>query len=253
VTMVSSANKGGQDRQEIKAEAGESWETLKAHTQYLELRARQGLDHAAAAQYVKRYAEYRVLKETDIPAPIAADPTRFADLEFPAMLLKDRPLLAKNATKQNFKMEQSALAARFSEGLRDFVAEIDKQNDDLHRMQGPAQFSLNQMREELRREATERRQPGQQRGARAPASQPDLKRRALLMQKIGSLYRVSLSVLAYAEIYKLKGEAFVPGLLKLKDGSLKAYGPSLAIQIETLFKQMEAMKALHRRLEVHAG
>jgi len=85
------------------------------------------------------------------------------------------------------------------------------------------------------------------------ANPVDLKRQALLTQKINNLYRLSLSVLAYAELYKLKGQSFVPSLLKLKDGSLKAYGPSLAIQVETLFREMEAMKALHRRLEVHAG
>jgi hypothetical protein len=251
VTMMSAENKAGQDRQAVKAEAGESWETFKAHTRYLELRARNGLDHTAAADYVRRYAEYRVLKGTGIPEPVAADPARFAELEFPDMLLKNRPLLARNATKQNYKLEQAAQAARFSEGLRAFVVEIDKQNDDLGRLQGPAQISLNQMREELRRAADERRQPGQQRGAMA--NQVDLKRQALLTQKINSLYRLSLSVLAYAELYKLKGQSFVPGLLKLKDGSLKAYGPTLAIQVETLFKHMEAMKALHRRLEVHAG
>ena len=60
-------------------------------------------------------------------------------------------------------------------------------------------------------------------------------------------------MLAFAEVYKLKGEAFVPGLLKLKDGSLREYGPSLSVQIDSLFKQMELIKALHRRLEVHAG
>jgi hypothetical protein len=252
VTMMSAANKGSQERQALKAEAGDSWETFKAHTRYLELRARNGLDHAAAADYVKRYAEYRVLKGTGIPAPLAANPARFADLEFPAMLLKDRPLLARQATKQNYKQEQSAQAAHFMEGLRAFVVEIDKQNDDLGRLHGPAQISLNQMREELRRDdAAERRQPGQQRGAMAHPV--DLKRQALLSQKISSLYHLSLSVLAYAEVYKLKGEAFLPGLLKLKDGSLKAYGPSLSIQVETLFRQMEALKAIHRRLEVHAA
>ena len=255
VTMMNPANKAGQDRQQVKAEAEteDSWETLKAHTKYLELRARQGLDHATAAEYVRRYAEYRVLKSTDIPAPTATDPTRFADLQFPAVLLKDRPLLATAATKQNFKQSQSAQALQFYEGLRVFGAELDKQNDDLHRLESPAQFSLNLLREELRREAGERRQPGQQRGAVAPADAQDLKRKALIMRKINDLYRVSLSVLAYSEIYKLKGESFVPGLLKMKDGSLKAYGPSLAIQVETLFKQMEMLKALHRRLEVHAG
>ena len=251
VTMMSAANKDSQERQAIKAEAGDSWETLKAHTRYLEMRARNGLDHAAAADYVKRYAEYRVLKGTGIPEPLAANPARFADLEFPAILLKDRPLLARQATKQNYKQDQATQAAHFMEGLRAFVVEIDKQNDDLGRLHGPAQLSLNQMREELRRDAAERRQPGQQRGAMAHPI--DLKRQALLTQKIGSLYRLSLSVLAYAEVYKLKGEAFLPGLLKLKDGSLKAYGPSLSIQVETLFRQMEALKALHRRLEVHAA
>ena len=251
LTMMSSENKAGQDRQAVKAEAGASWETLKAHTRYLELRARGGLDHATAADYVKRYAEYRVLKGIEIPDLVAQNPARFADLEFPAMLLKDRPLLAKNATKQNHKMEQAAQAAQFSTGLREFTVEIDRQNDDLSRLLGPARISLNQMREELRRDAAERRQPGQQRGALA--NSVDLKRQALLTQKINSLYRVSLSVLAYAEVYKLKGESFVPGLLKLKDGSLKAFGPSLAIQLETLFRQMESLKALHRRLEVHAG
>src|SRR5579859_237397 len=252
VTMMSAQNKGGADRQAVKAEAQmeDSWETLKAHTKYLELRAVRGLDHATAADYVKRYAEYRVLKSTDVPAPTAANPTQFADLNFPAILLKDRPLLARNATKQEFKGQKSAEGARFYQGLRVFVAEIDKQNDDLHRLQSPAQFSLNLMRDELRREALQRRQP---QGAPAPADPQALKRKTLLLQKINDLYRLSLSVLAYAEIYKLKGESYVPGLLKLKDGSLKEYGPSLAIQLDTLFKQMEAMKTLHRRLEVHAG
>ncbi len=253
--MMSTGNKGRQDRQEVKAAAQleGSWETLKAHTRYLQLRARDGLDHATAADYVKRYAAYRVLKNTGVPAPSAANPAQFGDLEFPAVLLKDRPLLAKQSTKQNFKMDQADQAARFMSGLRAFVAEIDKQNDDLHRLQGPAQFSLTQMREELRREAGERRQPGQQRGAVAPASAPDLKRRALLMQKINDLYRVSLSVLAYAEVYKLKGDSFVPGLLKMRDGRLKDYGPSLAIQVAALFREMETLKTLQRRLEVHAG
>jgi len=253
VTLMSAANKGGPDRQEIKMEAEDqgSWETLKAHTRYLELRARQGLDHASAADYVKRYAEYRVLKNTNVPAPIAADPTRFADMEFPAILLKDRPLLARNATKQTFKQDQAEQGARFAARLREFVIEIDKQNDDLHRLQGPAQFSLNQMREEIRREMLERRQGG--RGNPPALDTTALKRKALLMQKISDLYRVSLSILAYAEIYKLKGEAFVPGLLKMKDGSLREYGPSLSVQVETLFKQMELIKTLHRRLEVHAG
>src|SRR5579859_5115499 len=213
VTLMSSANKGGQDREEIKAEAQleGSWETLKAHTRYLELRARQGLDHATAADFVKRYAAYRALKNTDIPAPIAADPTRFADMEFPAILLKDRPLLARNATKQNYKQDQAIQGARFNSDLRVFMAEIDKQNDDLHRLQGPAQFSLSQMREEIRRELG-----GQRQGAQQPGPAMDsyaVKRKALLMQKINSLYRVSLSVLAYAEVYKLKGESFLPGLL----------------------------------------
>src|SRR5579859_802768 len=213
VTLMSSANKGGQDREEIKAEAQleGSWETLKAHTRYLELRARQGLDHATAADFVKRYAAYRALKNTDIPAPIAVDPTRFADMEFPAILLKDRPLLARNATKQNYKQDQAIQGARFNSDLRVFMAEIDKQNDDLHRLQGPAQFSLSQMREEIRRELG-----GQRQGAQQPGPAMDsyaVKRKALLMQKINSLYRVSLSVLAYAEVYKLKGESFLPGLL----------------------------------------
>ena len=255
VTLMSAANQEGPDRQAIKAEAADqgSWETLKAHIRYLELRSRQGLDHATAADFVKRYAEYRVLKNTNVPAPIASDPSRFADMEFPDILLKDRPLLARNATKQTFKQDQAAQAgALFFAGMREFVVEIDKQNDDLHRLQGPAQFSLNQMREEIRREMTERRQRGR-RGGPPALDTTALKRKALLMQKITSLYRVSLSVLAYAEIYKLKGEAFLPGLLKLKDGSLREYGPSLSVQVETLFKQMELIKTLHRRLEVHAG
>ena len=57
--------------------------------------------------------------------------------------------------------------------------------------------------------------------------------------------------LAYAEIYKLKGDAFAPGLQKINGGPLKPYGPRLIIQLETLFKQMQAMKSLYRRLEVH--
>jgi hypothetical protein len=254
VAMMSVENKEGEDRQAIKAEAqaSGSWETLKAHTRYLEMRAREGLDHATAAEFVKRYAEYRALRNTDVPAPGAADPLRFVDLEFPDILLKDRPLLARNATKQNFKQDQARQAANFMSDLREFVREVDVQNDDLHRLQSPATFALNQMREELRREAIERRQ-GNQRGAAPAMDSTALKRKALLMQKISNLYRVSLSVLAYAEIYKLKGNAFMPGLGKLKDGSLREYGPSLATQLDTLFKEMELMKTLHRRLEVHAG
>src|SRR5258708_1428217 len=131
------------------------------------------------------------------------------------------------------------------------MTEIDKQNDDLHRLQGPAQFSLNQMREEIRRELGGRGQGGQQNG---PAMDSyAVKRKALLMEKITNLYRVSLAVLAYGEVYKLKGQSFVPGLLKLKDGSLREFGPSLAVQLDSLFKEMEILKTLHRRLEVHAG
>ncbi len=255
VSLMSAANKASPARQALKAEARSqgAWETFKAHTQYIELRARHGLDHATAAEYVKRYAQYRVLRGTDLPAPTAANPTLFAGLEFPAVLLKSRPLLAKAATKQNIERQQSAAASRFYQDLRAFVSELDKQNDDLRRLQSPAEFSLNLMREELRREAAERRQPGRGRGAVAPADAQALKRKVLLMQKISGLYRLSLAALACAEVYKLKGQAFVPSLLKLKGGNLRAYGPSLAIQVGNLFKQMESLKVLQRRLEVHAG
>src|SRR5262249_37346969 len=90
VTLMAPATKGGLDRQQItpRAEEREAWDTLKAHIRYIELRAVNGLDHATAAEFIKRYAEYRVLKSTDLPALTAADPTQFADMEFPAVLLK---------------------------------------------------------------------------------------------------------------------------------------------------------------------
>jgi hypothetical protein len=251
VTLMAPDNKAGLDRQQIKTRAEEqaAWETLKAHIRYIELRAVGGLDHATAADFIKRYAEYRVLKSGDVPALTAADPAQFADMEFPAILLKSSPLLAKHDTKQTFKANQAAEAGRFYQRLRVFVAELDKQVDDAHRLRSPATFSLGLMRDELRREANERRQPGRGRGANDPQA---LKRQALLMQKISDLYRASLAVLAYGEIYKLKGEAFTPGLLNMKSGSLKEYGPSLTVQLENLFKETEALKTLHRRLEVHA-
>ena len=49
MTLMSAANKGGPDRQAVQAEAEteHSWESLMAHTRYMQLRSAHGMDQAA--------------------------------------------------------------------------------------------------------------------------------------------------------------------------------------------------------------
>ena len=253
MTLLGGGNQTGPEREAAQAaeETEHSWESLKAHTRYMQLRSAHGMDHLTAAEYVKPYAQYRLLRATNIPTPTAADPTRFADLQFPAILLKGQPLSARAETKPNLNQDENRAAAKFYSDIKVFTTDLDKQMSDLNRIESPAEFSLSLMQAEIQADQANQGQPGPQRGAVAPGGVQDFKRRSLLMKQVSDLYKTSLSILAYGEVYKVKGQSFVPSLLKLKNGALREYGPKLSVEMGTLSKQMETIKRLHRRLEAH--